>query len=133
MSDAATFNRSAASARWRAGRYAIPAALVVGAALVIGLRMRPGNAPPRHQALMMDADPHQSELAAIGGADRLQFVRAFIVIVVAALDIAPMRNEIVTDHDLPPDNGAVVYPASEHQVMSGLGRIEQADFVPRSC
>ena len=70
--------------------------------LLIGLGMRPGNPPPGHQALMMDADPHHAEFAAIGGADRLQFVRALIVIVVAALDIAPMRDEIVADHDRSP-------------------------------
>ena len=43
MSDAATFNRSAAAARWRAGRYVIPVALIVGAALVTGLLMAWGR------------------------------------------------------------------------------------------
>ncbi|MBL8895908.1 MAG: hypothetical protein JNJ53_14995 [Rhizobiales bacterium] len=44
-----------------------------------------------------------------------------------------MRDETVTDHGVPPDNGAVIYARSEHAEMSGLGPIEQADFLPRSC
>ena len=43
MSDAATSNRSAAATRWRAGRYVIPVALIVGAALVTGLLMALGS------------------------------------------------------------------------------------------
>jgi urea transport system substrate-binding protein len=43
MSDAATSARRAAATRWRAGRYAIPVALLVGAALVTGLLIALGS------------------------------------------------------------------------------------------
>src|SRR5262245_60731516 len=61
--------------------------------LLIGLGMGPRDTPTGLQPFMVDAEPHQAELSAIRGADCLELVRALIVVVILAFDVAPMGDE----------------------------------------